>query len=105
VGGHPYLVRLAFYHLNRQNISLDQLLSEAASRSGIYSEHLKCLLDYLDDHPELRAAMRKVLKSDKGVQLDITRANKLEALGLVKIQASKVIPSCQLYREYFRDRL
>lgn len=105
VGGHPYLVRLAFYHLIRQKISLDQLFSEAISRSGIYGEHLKYLLDYLDDHPELRAAMRKVLKADKGIQLDITRANKLEALGLVKIQSSKVIPSCQLYREYFRDRL
>ncbi|MFB2933931.1 AAA-like domain-containing protein [Aerosakkonemataceae cyanobacterium BLCC-F154] len=105
VGGHPYLVRLAFYHLTRQKISLEQLLSEAISRSGIYGEHLKYLLDYLDDHPELRAGMRKVLKSEKSVQLDITRANKLEALGLVKIQGSKVIPSCQLYREYFRDRL
>ncbi|MFB2838806.1 AAA-like domain-containing protein [Floridanema evergladense] len=105
VGGHPYLVRLAFYHLTRQKINLDQLLSETTSRTGIYSEHLKYLLDYLDDRPELRTAMRKVLKSDKGVQLDITRANKLEALGLVKIQGSKVIPSCQLYRDYFRDRL
>lgn len=105
VGGHPYLVRLAFYHLTRQKISLDQLLLEATNRSGIYSEHLKYLLDYLDAHPELRTAMRKVLKTDKGVQLDITRANKLEALGVVKIQSSKVIPSCQLYREYFRDRL
>lgn len=105
VGGHPYLVRLAFYHLTRQKTNLDQLLSEATSRSGIYSEHLKNLLDYLDDHPELRAAMRKVLKTEKGVQLDITRTNKLEALGLVKIQSNKVIPSCQLYREYFSDRL
>ncbi|MFB2875908.1 AAA-like domain-containing protein [Floridanema aerugineum] len=105
VGGHPYLVRLAFYHLTRQKISLDQLLLEATNRSGIYSEHLKHLLDYLDAHPELRAAMRKVLKTDKGVQLDITRANKLEALGLVKIQGSKVILSTQLYRDYFRDRL
>lgn len=105
VGGHPYLIRLAFYHLTRQKINLDRLLSEATSRTGIYHEHLKNLLDYLDDNPELRAAMRKVLKTDKGVQLDITRANKLEALGLVKIQGSKVIPSCQLYRDYLRDRL
>lgn len=105
VGGHPYLVRLAFYHLTRQKTNLAQLLSEATNRSGIYSEHLKYLLDYLDAHPELRAAMRKVLKTDKGVQLDITRANKLEALGVVKIQGNKVISSCQLYREYFRDRL
>ncbi|HEY9299518.1 MAG TPA: AAA-like domain-containing protein [Phormidium sp.] len=105
VGGHPFLVRLAFYHLQRQKISLEQLFSETTNRSGIYSEHLKYLLDYLDAHPELRSAMRKVLKTDDGIQLDITRANKLEALGLIKIQGSKAIPSCQLYRQYFRDRL
>lgn len=105
VGGHPFLVRLALYHLKSQKIDLDRLLSEAASRSGIYSDHLRGMLQYLDARPELRAAMRKVLTTDKAVQLDLTRASKLEAMGLIKIQGNKISPSCQLYLQHFRDRL
>jgi DNA-binding CsgD family transcriptional regulator len=47
VGGHPYLVRLALYHIARAETSLPQLLADAPTDAGLYSDHLRrcfCLL-------------------------------------------------------------
>jgi hypothetical protein len=33
VGGHPYLVRVALYHIAKQDMTLDQLLLHCADRS------------------------------------------------------------------------
>lgn len=40
VGGHPYLVRIALYHLARQEVSLARLLQTSPTVAGIYSDHL-----------------------------------------------------------------
>ncbi len=40
VGGHPYLVRLALYQVQHQDITLEQLLQTAPTEAGIYSDHL-----------------------------------------------------------------
>ncbi|RMF26023.1 MAG: hypothetical protein D6756_04475, partial [Cyanobacteria bacterium J083] len=36
IGGHPFLARLAFYHLARHNLSLEELIAEAATETSIY---------------------------------------------------------------------
>ncbi|MDF0553029.1 AAA-like domain-containing protein [Kamptonema sp. UHCC 0994] len=105
VGGHPFLVRLAFYHLQREDINLENLLSEAATQAGIYSDHLRRHLGYFQKQPELIAAMKRVVESDKSVQLESRQAYKLESMGLVKLKGDEVISSCELYRRYFCDRL
>lgn len=47
VGGHPYLVRLAIYHLlTAPNLSLENLLQEAPTMTGIYSAHLRRQLEF-----------------------------------------------------------
>jgi AAA-like domain len=105
VGGHPYLIRLAIDALCHQNLNKEQLLKEAPTQGGIYSAHLRHHWDNLQSSPELAISMKSVVASETGVQLEPTQAYKLESMGLVTLVGDVVQPSCELYRQYFRDRL
>ncbi|HLO51491.1 MAG TPA: AAA-like domain-containing protein [Kamptonema sp.] len=105
VGGHPYLVRLAFYHIARQEITLSKLLATAATDAGLYGDHLRRHLWNLEQHPELAAAVKKVADSVSPVQLESMQGFKLHSMGLVELQGNQVTPRCNLYRNYFRVRL
>ncbi|MEC4985264.1 MAG: AAA-like domain-containing protein [Oscillatoria sp. PMC 1068.18] len=105
VGGHPYLIRLALYHLSRQEITLTELLKTAATNSGLYHDHLRRHLWNLEQHPELAAALKIVVNSDTPVQLESMESFKLHSLGLVNLQGNRVTPRSQLYRQYFQFNL
>ncbi len=102
--GHPYLVRIALYHLSRGDISLPKMLTEAPSLKGIYSNHLRRHLVTLQQHSELRSGLQQVIESQKSVRLKAITAYKLESMGLVKLRRDSVTVSCQLYRLYFRSQ-
>lgn len=103
VGGHPFLVRLALYKIARQEITLAQLLQTAPTAAGIYSNHLHHLESILIQQSELGAAMKEVVTATTPVRLNTVVRSKLRALGLIKLQGDAVTPSCELYREYFRN--
>jgi DNA-binding CsgD family transcriptional regulator len=105
VGGHPYLVRLAIYHIARGEITLPHLLKTAATEAGLYSDHLRRHLWNLEQHSHLATALKKVVDSDTPVQLESMQGFKLHSMGLVHLQGNQVIPRCNLYRQYFRVRL
>lgn len=105
VGGHPYLVQRAIYSLTRQDITFEQFLQTAYTESGIYSDHLRGHLWNLQQHPELAAAMKKVVAATNPVQLESMQAFKLQSLGLVRVERNEVKPWCNLYARYFCDRL
>ncbi|RCJ19640.1 hypothetical protein A6770_05725 [Nostoc minutum NIES-26] len=105
IGGHPYLVRLALYNLVRQEVTLEQLLQNAPTIAGIYSNYLRHHLANLQTHPELKTALKGVVTSPTSVQLEAIAAYKLESMGLVKLEGNQAIPSCELYRLYFREQL
>lgn len=106
VGGHPYLVQLAFYHFYQQEITLKQLLEQAiTSSSGIYNDHLLALLEALEEHPNLKPALKQVIDADRPVKIDPIVAKKLDSMGLVHLDGAHVSPSCELYRLYFKEKL
>jgi hypothetical protein len=105
VGGHPYLVRLAMYRIARQDVTLNQLLNSATTEAGIYSDHLRRHLWNLEKYPELIEAMREVSSVSKPVRLRLEFAFKLNSMGLVKLEGNYCSARCNLYEEYFRDRL
>lgn len=106
VGGHPYLVRVALYHIARQDLSLAELQETAISEGGIYSDHLRRHLWNLQEVKELKAAMKEVVNGGNGkVQLKGMLAFKLDSLGLVKLTGNECYPRCELYRQYFRLHL
>ena len=105
VNGHPYLINLAFCHLVTQNNDLEEIISEAATDTGIYRDYLRGHLITLGKHPELTLAYKQVIDAERPVILNSIAAYELESMGLVKLKGNETIPFCELYRIYFRDRL
>jgi AAA-like domain len=104
VGGHPYLVRLALYHLvNNPQTNLEQLLQAAPTINGIYRTYLHQHLAVLQKNLELAKALKQVIIAGS-LKLNHILASKLESLGLVKFQGNKCSVSCELYRKYFADQ-
>ncbi len=105
VGGHPYLVNLALYHLCREETELQQLLQAAPTPSGIYSNHLREHLSILKTEPQLASAMQQIVTAKESVPLDAITAYKLESMGLIELVGNRATPSCELYRLYFHQQL
>ncbi|MDY6806671.1 MAG: AAA-like domain-containing protein [Cyanobacteriota bacterium] len=105
IGGHPYLVRLAFYRLARGDMSLEMLLENAATDAGIYQEHLLRHFDILNRNSALKASFKQVIVSEEAVQIDSLQSRKLYSMGAIVKQGNLVMPRCPLYRQYFRERL
>ncbi|MEM7065167.1 MAG: AAA-like domain-containing protein [Cyanobacteria bacterium P01_B01_bin.77] len=105
VDGHPYLASLAFYYLQRDKISLRELLNTAPTSEGIYRSHLQEQLITLAADPALASMFKTVVDSETGVVLDAIATHKLEGMGLVHLKNGKVQPICDLYRLYFREQL
>ena len=104
VNGHPYLIRVALYHLSRYQLSLEKLLKEAATLTGIYSNHLRRHWISLQQHPELKLALQQVINSRDSIRLEAITAYKLESMGLIKLNGDRATPGCELYRLYFRSQ-
>ncbi|MDJ0635263.1 MAG: AAA-like domain-containing protein [Xenococcaceae cyanobacterium MO_188.B29] len=104
VNGHPYLVRVALYHLSRYQLSLEKLLKEAATLTGIYSNHLRRHWVTLQKYPELKLALQRATDSQESIHLEAITAYKLENMGLIKLNGNCATPSCELYRLYFRSQ-
>lgn len=106
VGGHPYLLDLAFSHLKSYpETKLEQFLADAPTEAGIYASHLRENWLQLRSHPQLAAAFKKVVNSTEAVQLKPMDAYQLQSMGLVKLSGNYVQPRCNLYRQYFSQNL
>jgi hypothetical protein len=105
VAGRPYLIQLALYYLYNRRVSLEQLLLEAATPVGIYSNHLKNCLSYLQQDEELLTAFQQILATDGQISFSPAIAYKLESLGLVKLDLHRAQPSCKLYQQFFAKAL
>ncbi len=105
IGGYPYLVQVALYHLWHQNSTLNQILQASTTANGIFGNHLQRQLWNLQQQSDLATAFAQVVAASKPVQLDLVQAFKLQSLGLVHLQGNQAIPGCKLYADYFRDRL
>ncbi|KAF3883845.1 MULTISPECIES: AAA-like domain-containing protein [Nostocales] len=104
VAGHPYLVQQALYHLARKDLTLKQLMQTAATNAGIYCNHLHRHLRSLQEHPQLATAYEQAIASSTPVEIEQLSAFKLHSMGLVKLHGNLVMPSCELYRQYFSNQ-
>ncbi|HBE17832.1 MAG TPA: serine/threonine protein kinase [Cyanobacteria bacterium UBA11149] len=101
VGGHPYLVRKALYHIWHREVTLDELLSKSATQRTVYGEYLRRQFSKLQQFPQLLKALTEVASSPTPVELDRVQALKLRNMGFVHLVGDCVIPCCDLYRHYF----
>ena len=105
VGGNPYLVQIALHHISGKDITLKQLLETATSDDGIYRGYLRNQLWNIQKYPELVTALTQVVMSPTPVKLNPIEAFKLHSMGLVRFVQGQVVPSGDLCRRYFSDRL
>lgn len=105
VGGHPYLVRVALYHIAKQDMTLAQLLKQAPTEAGPYSDHLRRHLWNLEQYPDIAAALARTVATTEPVRLEASQAFKLHSMGLVHLNGNNVTLRYELYRQYFCDRL
>lgn len=105
LGGHPHLVQVALYHIAQHQMTLEELLRVAPTEAGPYSSHLRQYLRYMQQQPELATALKTVIETTKAVQLESLMIFKLYNLGLIHLQGNEVTLRCELYRQYFCDRL
>ena len=106
VGGYPYLVRKALYHLHDSNRSLAEILEKAATDVGIYGKHLQIHWAWANerDYVELKQALKQVVLADSSVKLEQVLEFKLLSTGLVKRYQHGITSSCRLYRDYFVEK-
>jgi hypothetical protein len=105
VGGHPYLIQLAFYWLQAGELSLAQILRTAATNQGIYQEYLRRLWLAIQCDDVLLEAFHRVLKTPDPVYLNPKQADALANMGLVDLMDHQVKLRCELYRAYFNPLL
>lgn len=103
IGGNPYLLHIAMYRISSQKITLEELLKTSVTETGIYSNYLRQLLWNLKQYPELMQALTRVVLSPNPLKLEPVQAFKLQSMGLVREQNQGFVPSCDLYRQYFRE--
>ncbi|MEM7063899.1 MAG: AAA-like domain-containing protein [Cyanobacteria bacterium P01_B01_bin.77] len=105
INGHPYLAGLAFYTLQQGQLSLEQIVSTAATTEGIYNQHLQRCLAMLKSDPSIATSYHQVVTQRSGIVLDAIASYKLDSLGLIRFDQTLVKPSCELYRLYFSRQL
>ncbi len=101
LGGNPYLTQLALYHLSQKKISWPELYSTIITPDSIFASHLRQQLAYLEQDPQLKAAIQAIIKEPKGIELYPIQASKLKGLGLIGFQDRLAQFSCELYQLYF----
>jgi transcriptional regulator with XRE-family HTH domain len=99
VGGHPYLVRQAYYTLVSEGMSLPELLAVASSPEGPFGKHLLFYAHSLKKSPSLLAAFQQVLRESKTP--DESLLERLSAVGLIQRQEGIWKPRCGLYADFF----
>ncbi|MBD1848033.1 AAA-like domain-containing protein [Cyanobacteria bacterium FACHB-63] len=105
-GGNPYLIHEALNHLTlHPEMTLEQLLCNAATAISPYHNYLGELLSTLQQNSNLAAEFNKIVNSATPINVESDAAFQLHSMGLVEIEAGAVVPACELYRRYFRDRL
>jgi hypothetical protein len=102
--GHPFLVRSALYEIVSRKWDFATLLSSAHHDDGPFGDHLRRYLLMLTARPELRTAMKDVIRQG---QCDTDSAfYRLRSMGLIvghsRLQAKA---RCGLYSRYLQERL
>lgn len=104
VGGHPYLVRMALYHIASEQMPLADFLRLAPTEASVYSNHLRRHLLALQQQPQLASVLRR-LAAEVEPALTSLEIFQLIRMGLIQLQASQVKLRCELYRQYFGNCL
>jgi hypothetical protein len=104
LGGHPYLTRRALYLVASQRLTVNDLFNQAIDDHGPFGDHLRHHAFRLHGQPDLIEGLRQVISQN--ICPDERVFFRLRGAGLVRRTTGEtVLPRCQLYATYFRERL
>jgi hypothetical protein len=104
VGGHPYLIRQAFFSLSADGASIATLEQTAADDKGPFGDHLRRLLWALRGSDRLRKSLKQVVMNH--VCDDENDFQRLRAAGLIDGESrQQARPRCELYARYLKEHL
>jgi hypothetical protein len=103
LNGHPYLTRRALYLITAGRISGADLFANATDDQGPFGDHLRYHLFRIHDKENLIDGMCEVIQRKTCDKEDILL--RLRGAGLVQRTKQGVEPRCQLYADFFRERL
>ncbi|MCY7322207.1 MAG: AAA-like domain-containing protein [Phormidesmis sp. CAN_BIN36] len=106
IGGNPYLIHEALEYLTlHPEMTLENFLQNAVTEVSPYRNYLGELLSTLRQNSNLAVAFKDIATSATPIRAEPACMFQLHSMGLVEIEAGGAVPSCELYRQYFRDRL
>ncbi|HMB21617.1 MAG TPA: AAA-like domain-containing protein, partial [Anaerolineales bacterium] len=103
VGGHPYLVRQAYYTLVSESLSLADLKRIANSPEGPFGKHLLFYQHSLKKNIALLTAFQELLREQKTP--DESLLERLAAVGLIRQENGKWGARCGLYGDFFKRQI
>jgi len=104
IDGHPALVHLTLYYLSHKEITLNQLIKDVPTLSGIYAAHLRRHQVSLQEQPELAQACLSIMSAQEPVSIEPTLAYKLYSMGLINLNGDRAFPRIPLYQQYFQQQ-
>ncbi|WP_255604545.1 AAA-like domain-containing protein [Oscillochloris sp. ZM17-4] len=103
LAGQPYLTRRALYLVADGRLGAEELFAQAASEGGPFGEHLRRHQQRLNERPELAQVFRQILLTQR--TSDDRAFWRLRGAGLVRREGERSLARCQLYADYFTERL
>jgi DNA-binding winged helix-turn-helix (wHTH) protein len=104
IGGHPYLAHRGLHEMVKRGIGLAEVEARAAHDEGVFGDHLRRLLTFLDHNESLCDALCFFLRGETG----LTRTNfyQLRSAGVLAGNTLKEArPHCELYENYLKTHL
>ncbi|QJB28150.1 MULTISPECIES: AAA-like domain-containing protein [Limnospira] len=101
VGGHPYLIHLAFHYLYEHQTKFDDFFHRASTDAGIYKNYLKKIWILIQKKPELVEMIQQLITAKTALKIEPISAYYLESIGIIKSLGNNYILAGDLYRVYF----
>ncbi|MEH2250958.1 AAA-like domain-containing protein [Nostoc sp.] len=105
LGGHPYQLQLAFYYLQQQTITLEELLENSAIAAAIYADHLEQQWWSLQRYPDLLPSFTEIVRQSSLIDCEPEQASQLHKMGLVHMHGITASLACELFRPFLGDHL
>lgn len=102
LGGHPYRLQLAFYRIQQQEITLEQLLENVPMAIAIYEEHLQQHWWNLQNYPELLPIFTEIVNNTNYLEIETSQGIQLQNMGLIHLKANQANICCELFRQFFQ---
>ena len=103
IGGHPFLIRKALYHLSKKHYSFDELIESASSDDGAFADYLKSQFYYVATNPDFTKVIKKIIDSNNSLDQNICL--KLKGAGIIKGEVPNVEIKYAILKEYLDEKL